>query len=123
MTFKILTDDTKIIINRSNGRSLGLPLECNLHLDPLCGESKQFIKSKFENIQLYKIDETNDENKLNQSENKIDPIPLIKQIDLIGRSFLLDIEDSENKLRTQIMEAIHDHDKATKSNPEHIRFR
>ena len=77
MTFKILTDDTKKITNRSNGRSLGLPLEYNLHLDPLYGESKQFIKSKFENIQLYKIDETNDENKLNQSENKTDPIPLI----------------------------------------------
>ena len=123
MTFKILTDDTKKITNRSNGRSLGLPLEYNLHLDPLFGESKQFIKSKFENIQLYKIDETNDESKLNQSENKIDPIPLIKPIDLIGHSFLLDIEDGENKLRTQIMEAIHDHDKATKSNPEHIRFR
>ena len=40
MTFKILTDDTKKIINRSNVRSAGLPLEYNLRLDPLCGESK-----------------------------------------------------------------------------------
>ena len=46
MTFKILIDDTKKIINRFNVRSAGLPLEYNLRLDPLCGESKQFIKSK-----------------------------------------------------------------------------
>ena len=67
MTFKILTDDTKKITNRSNVRSAGLPLEYNLRLDPLCGEHKQFIKPKSEKMQLYKIDETNDDNKLNQS--------------------------------------------------------
>ena len=43
MTFKILTDDTNTVINRSNIRSAGLPLEYNLRLDPLCGESKKFI--------------------------------------------------------------------------------
>ena len=74
-------------------------------------------------MQLYKIDETNDEDKLNQSENKIDPLPLIELTNLVGRSFLLDIEDEEEKLRTQIVEAIQDHDKATKDNPEHIKFR
>jgi hypothetical protein len=44
MTFKILTDNTNKFINRSNVRSARLPLEYNLRLDPLCGESKQFIK-------------------------------------------------------------------------------
>ena len=44
-------------------------------------------------------------------------------MDLVGCSFLLDIEDGENKLRAQIIEEIQDHDKATKSNPEHIKFR
>ena len=42
---------------------------------------------------------------------------------LVGRSFLLDTEDGENKLRTQIVEAIQDNDKSTKCNPEHIKFR
>ena len=40
MIFRILTDDTKKVINWSNVRSAGLPLEYNLCLDPLCGESK-----------------------------------------------------------------------------------
>ena len=50
MPFRILTDDTKIVINRSNVRIAGIPLEYNLRLDPLCGESKQFIKSKSEKM-------------------------------------------------------------------------
>jgi hypothetical protein len=58
MTFKILTDDTNKVVNWSNVRSAGLPLEHNLRLDPLCGESKQFIKSKSETLQLYTLDES-----------------------------------------------------------------
>ena len=37
ITFRILTDDTKKVINRYNVRSAGLPLEYNLRLDPLMG--------------------------------------------------------------------------------------
>ena len=55
-------------------------------------------------MQLYKLDESQstsiEGDKLNQSENKIDYIPLIEPMDLLGRSFLLDTEDGENKLST-----------------------
>ena len=74
-------------------------------------------------MQLYNIDEQNDGNKLNQSKTKTDVIPLIETIDLVGRSVLLDIKDGENTVRAQIVEAIHDHDKAIKGNLEHIKFR
>ena len=50
-------------------------------------------------------------------------MPLIELMDLLGRSFIPDTEGGENKLRTQIVEAIQDHDKSTKDNPEHIKFR
>ena len=127
MTFRILTDDTKKVINQSNVRSEGLPLEYNLHLDPLCGESKQFIKSKSEKMQLYKLDKSQstsiEGDKLKQSESKTDSMPLIELVNLVLHSFFLGTEDGEIKLRTQIVEAIQDHDKATKSNPEHIKFR
>ena len=103
MTFKILTDDTNKIINRSNVRSSGLPLEYNLRLDPLCGESKQFIKSKAETMQLYTLDESQstplEDDKLSQSNDKTKPMAILKPIDLVGRSFLLDTDNGENKLR------------------------
>ena len=38
-------------------------------------------------------------------------------MDLVGCSFLLDADDGEDTLRTQIVEAIQDHDKSTKGNP------
>ena len=62
----------------------------------------------FENMQLYEIDKTNDKNRFNQSEIKVDPILLIETINLAGRSFLPDTEDGENKLRTQHVEAMKD---------------
>ena len=72
-------------------------------------------------MQLYKLDESQstyiEDDKLNQSENKTDFIAILEYIDLVGRSFLLDTEDGENKLRAQIVEAIQDYDKATKRNP------
>ena len=127
MAFRILTDDTKKVINRSNVRSAGIPLEYNLRLDPFCEESKQFIKSKSEKMQLYKLDESQSTSiegaKLNQSERKTDSMPPNEPMDLVGQSFLLDTEDGENKLRAQSSEVIQDHDKATKGNPEHIQFR
>ena len=48
----------KKVINQSNIRSVEVPLEYNLRLDLLCGENKQFIKSKSEKIQLYKFDDS-----------------------------------------------------------------
>ena len=99
VTFKILTDVSKKVINYSNSRSAGITLRYNFRLDPLYGESKQFIKSKSENMQLYNIDEPqvshDDENKLDHSENMTDSIPLVEPIDLVGRSCLLDTEDGE----------------------------
>ena len=103
MTFRILTDDTKKVINQSNVRSAGLPLEYNLRLDPLCRQSKQFIKSKSEKIQLYELDRSQstyiEDNKLNQSESNTDYMPPIEHMDLVGCSFLPVTEDGENKLR------------------------
>ena len=78
-------------------------------------------------MQLDKLDKSQstsiEGDKLSQSESKTDNMPLIEHMDLVGCSFLLYTEDGENKLRTQIAEAIQDHDKASKGNPEHIKFR
>ena len=78
-------------------------------------------------MQLYKLDESQstsiEGDTRNQSENNTDSIPLIEHMDLVGHSFLIYMEDGENKLRTQLIEAIQDHDKATKINPGHIKIR
>ena len=46
LTFKVLTDDTSKVIYRSNVRPASMDMEYNLRLDPLCGESRQIVKSK-----------------------------------------------------------------------------
>jgi hypothetical protein len=45
MTYKILTDDTRRIIHRSNIRSAADPNARNLHLDPLNDEPPEVIWS------------------------------------------------------------------------------
>ena len=61
-------------------------------------------------MQLYKLDKSQSTytggDKLNQSENKTVYMILIEPTDLVGRTFILDTKDGENKLRTQIVEEI-----------------
>lgn len=116
ITFKILTNNTLKVINCSNVHFAGLPLEYNLRLDPLGGESKQIIKSKADNIMLP------DDNNLRQSETKTQNVPLIEPSDLVSCSFLVDNNDDGDKFRGQIVEAIQDQQDKHIKDPTHTKF-
>ena len=116
ITFKILTNNTLKVINCSNVHFAGLPLEYNLRLDPLGGESKQIIKSKADNIMLP------DDNNLRQSETKTQNVPLIEPSDLVSCSFLVDNNDDGDKFRGQIVEAIQDQQDKRIKDPTHTKF-
>ena len=116
ITFKILTNNTLKVINCSNVHFAGLPLEYNLRLDPLGGESKQIIKSKADTIMLP------DDNNLRQSETKTQNVPLIEPSDLVSCSFLVDNNDDGDKFRGQIVEAIQDQQDKHIKDPTHTKF-
>ena len=110
MTYKILTDDTSKVIFRSNVRAANVPMEHNLRLDPLCGEPTKVVKSKSDN------------NNDNQSENKSENMPIVYPSDLIGRSFLMDINENGEKFRAKIISAIKKHEDGLENHPDHLKF-
>ena len=129
LTFKVLTDDTNKVIYRSNVRPASMEMEYNLRLDPLCGESRQIVKSKSEeppdsHMLPDGVDSTALSNpKPDQSEAKTTEMTIINPSDLVGRSFLLDANEDGEKFRAKIIEAIDIHDNDLKNNPEHMKYR
>ena len=110
MAFKILTDDTSKVIFRSNVRTVDVPMEHNIRLDPLCGEPNKIVRSKSDN-------DTQD-----QSENKSKNMPIIYPSDLIGRSFLINKEEHGEKDRAKLVSAIKKHEDNLDNHPEHLTF-
>ena len=92
MTIKVLTDDTKKIIYRSNVHSALDKRNPNLRLDPLNVSEKpyEFIKQLHRNIS---DGETPDEPSM----------PIIEPADLIGRSFLLPKREDGEHHRARIV--------------------
>jgi hypothetical protein len=112
MTFKILTDDTKKVIFRSNVRSALDPKAKNLRLDPLGGETSTpiIIKSRH--------DSDSGENK----EYQHTPMPVFHPSDLVGRTFLMDPQENGQRFRARIVRAIENHDGDIEDNPTRIQF-
>ena len=88
MTYRILTDDTKRIICRSNVRSADNASTPNLRLDLNDGESSltEYITS-------------------GKEDNK-KGLMIIKPEDMIGRTFLSDLLDNGERHRAKIIERI-----------------
>ena len=89
MTFKVLTDDTKKIINRSNIRPADDPLELNLRLDSLI--SNDFIKSKHDVIKK------EESNQSSESEKHFN-MPILNPSDIVGRTFLMEPTEDGQRL-------------------------
>ena len=112
MTIKVLMDDTKKIIYRSNVRSALDKRNPNLRLDPLNISEKpyEFIKQLHQNISN---GETPDKPSM----------PIIEPADLIGRSFLLPEREDGEHHRTRIVELIKEHDNRTNNDANHVKFK
>jgi hypothetical protein len=109
MTFKILTNDTKKIIFRSNVRSALDPNAKNLRLDPISGEMSipVIIKSLHES-----------DSRGNKKYQHTPSMPVFHPSDIIGRTFLMDPQQEDGqRLRARIVAAIEDHEGEIEGNP------
>jgi len=113
LTWKILTEDTMKVIYRSQVR-------------PCSKEDPNFRASIFTDDQ----DITNPIIKMRSSSTPDDstkevlhvPTPIIDHSDLIGRTFLMDEDDTGQKLRARIVKLVEDHESALEDNPARIKF-
>jgi hypothetical protein len=97
MTFKILTDDTRKIIFRSNICSALDPNRRNLRMDPLNDDPvmKPIIKSR------------SDTDDLHHSENSgATLMTIVDPNDLVGRTFLMPPQEDSQHFRARIVHAI-----------------
>mmetsp|Transcript_22842 Transcript_22842/g.34620 ORF Transcript_22842/g.34620 Transcript_22842/m.34620 type:complete len:658 (+) Transcript_22842:2551-4524(+) len=115
MTYKILTDDTKKIIHRSNVRSALDADSANLKADFINGELPEEPYPDISEIvkSVYDSKDTVDKTTL-----KIIEPPE----ELIGKTFLMDTNEDGTKHRARIIKAIEDYDYNLKKNPSHVKF-
>jgi hypothetical protein len=109
MTFKVLSDDTRKIIYRSNIRSASDPKTRNLRLDPLNDEkATPIILSRHDSPA--------------HGEDGSLAMPTINPRNLIGRTFLLPEQEDGQRFRARIVQAIDDFDADLGMQPERVRF-
>ena len=106
MTYKILTDDTKKVIYRSNVRSAQTKEDRNKCVDLLGGEEVAPI-----------IKSSNDED-----ESPRKPMPIFDPTDLVGCTFLMDPQENGERYRTKILEALVESEEQLAKHPDHIKF-
>ena len=114
MTFKILTDDTRKIIYRSNIRSALDPNSRNLCMDPLNDEAhiKPIIKSRHDSASGDSSDHG----------EEACAMPVVDPNDLVGRTFLMPEQEDGQRFRARIVRAIEDHERDLEKDPDRIQF-
>jgi hypothetical protein len=129
MTYKILTDDTRRIIYRSNIRSAADPNARNLRLDPLNEEPPEVIRSlrkaspaldHGEDFSLHSM-EPADESPERPSTG--DDTVIVDPQELLGRTFLMDTQEDGQRFRAHIVECISDHESNVCHSDDHVKFR
>ena len=114
MTFKILTDNTKKIIYRSNIRSALDPKSRNLRMDLLNDDKPitEVIKSRPNSASDVAPDHG----------ERQSAIPIVDPNDLVGWTFLMPTREDGQRHRARIVRAIEDHEKKLESNPDRVHF-
>jgi hypothetical protein len=116
MTYKILMDDTRRIIHRSNIRSAADPNARNLRLDPLNDKPPEVSRSlrkaspasdHGEDFSLHSMEPT-DESPEHPSTG--DDTVIVNPQELLGRTFLKDTHEDGQRFRAHIVECISDHE-------------
>jgi hypothetical protein len=138
MTYKILTDNTRRIIHRSNIRSAADPNARNLHLDLLNDEPPEVIWSLCkaspasdhgEDFSLHFMEPTDEhpymESTPNPSEHPStgDDTVIVNPQELLGRTFRMDTHEDGQRFRARIIECISDHESNFRHSDDHVKFR
>jgi hypothetical protein len=138
MTYKILTDDTRQIIHRSNIRLAADPNARNLRLDPLNDEPPEVIRSlrkaspasdHGENFSLHSMEPTDEhpytESTPDPSEHPStgDNTVIVDPQELLGHTFLMDTQEDGQRFRACIVECISDHESNVRRSDDHVKFR
>ena len=106
MTYKILTDDTKKVIYRSNVRSALTKSDRNKRVDLLGGEEvTPIIKSSRD-----------------EDDSQRGSMPIFDPTDLVGRTFLMDPSDNGERYRAKILEAVVEDTEQLAKHPDRIKF-
>ncbi len=141
LTWKILTEDTKKVIYRSQVRPFN-ENDTNLHADMLDGEGDhtpfQFVrlrsKSRVERskhngttIELESDGEQDDVSETEDSTSEAsdsgtNSTPIFDPEDLVGRTFLLDKQEDGQRFRATIKQLLQDHESDLRDNPTRIKF-
>ena len=106
MTYKILTDDTKKVIYRSNVHSALMKEDHNKCVDLLGGEEVAPI-----------IKSSNDEDECPRK-----PMLIFDPTDLVGRTFLMDPQENGERYHTKILEVSVESKEQIAKHPDHIKF-
>jgi hypothetical protein len=117
MTFKILMDDTRKIIYRSNIRSALDPDSRNLRMEPLNDDKvlAPIIISRRDSDPVDSLDH-GEENDLSM------PMPVVDPNDLVGRTFLMPPQEDGQRFRARIVRAIKDHERDLAKDEARIHF-
>jgi hypothetical protein len=129
MTYKILTDDTRWIIHRSNIRSAADPNARNLRLDPLNDEPPEVVRSLCkaspasdhgEDFSLHSTEPTYENP---ESPSTGDDTVIVNPQELLGRTFLMDTQEDGQRLCARIVECISNHEANVRRSDDHVKFR
>jgi hypothetical protein len=137
MTYKILTDDTRPIIQRSNIRSAADPNARNLRLDPLHDELPEVIRSlrkalpapdHGENFSLHSMEPTDAHPYTESTPDPSEPpstgndMIIVYPQELLGRTFLMDTQEDGQRFHACIVECISDHESNVRRSDNHVKF-
>jgi hypothetical protein len=138
MTYKILTDDTRRIIHRSNIRLAADPNARNLCLDLLNDKLPEVIRSLCkaspasdhgEDFSLHSMKPTDEhpytESTPDPSEHPStgDDTVIVDPQELLGHTFLMDTQEDGQRFRARIVECISDHESNVRCSDDHVTFR
>jgi hypothetical protein len=138
MTYKILMDDTRRIIHRSNIHLVADPNARNLCLDPLNDKLPEVIQSLCkalptsdhgEDFPLHSMEPTDEhpytESTPDPSEHPStgDDTVIVNPQELLGHIFLMDTQEDGQRFRAHIIECISDHESNVRRSDNHVKFR
>jgi hypothetical protein len=112
MTFKVLTDDTRKVIYRSEVRSAMDEKSHNLRLDPIKLEQDEEEQDEEDQKGPLVFVKTRSDMGLKS------PTPVVDMEDRIGRTFLMTPTKDGEVHRDRVVEAIHDYEASLKANED-----